>query len=180
MGEGAGGPLLTPDMRESWLGREKNLLQEIDQSISYYSSRAWTARICHRTVGVVVLVGSVFAPVAVASSAGTNTGLELFSIDGRHSAQIALIITVVLALCEGLRRFYQFDQRWMTCVQAREELRRLRNNYQDEQIGSQVGSEPWVNRFYLLRKDAQEVRSQEEVGFFQRLRSASEVPGKSG
>ena len=180
MGEGTGGPLLTPDLRESWLGREKQLLQEIDKSISYYSSCAWSARIYHRTVGVIVLVGSVFAPVAVASSAGTSTGFDLFSIDEHRSAQIALIITVVLALCEGLRRFFQFDQRWMTCVQAREELRRLRDRYQDEQIGSQIGSGPWINRFHLLRKDAQEVMSQEEVGFFQRLRSASEVTGKSG
>lgn len=159
-----------------WRQREKDLIEDINTSIEYYSKQASRARGCHRTIGVTVLIGSVLAPVAVVSSAGTTAGLALFGVADERLAQVAVVITIVLSLCEGLRRLFEFDQRWITCVVAKEQLRRLRDVYLDEQIADAVGAENWVSKLTSLRSAVNETRTQEEVGFFKRLNEARMDP----
>jgi hypothetical protein len=154
--------------------REAGLLEEIRATRHYYSKSAREARLFHSVIMIVVLIGSVIAPVAVVSSTGAQAGLALFGINERLIAQIAVMVTLILALCEGLRRSFQFDLRWMTCVQAREQLRQLCDAYLDGKVGFARNNAERRKRLEELRQKTYEIRSQEESGFFKRLTTRME------
>jgi hypothetical protein len=154
--------------------REANLLDEIRKTRHYYSKSAREARLFHSAIAIIVLIGSVIAPVAVVSSTGAQAGLALFGINERFIAQIAVIVTVILSLCEGLRRSFQFDMRWMTCVQAREQLRQICDTYLDGKVGFARDDAERHRRLEELRQKTYEIRAQEEFGFFKRLTARME------
>lgn len=154
--------------------REVTLLDEIRKTRHYYSKSAREAQLFHRVITIIVLIGSVIAPVAVVSSTGTQAGLTLFGINEKFIAQIAVIVTIILALCEGLRRSFQFDMRWMTCVQAREQLRQLCDAYLDGKVGFARNDAERYKRLEELRQKTYEIRAQEESGFFKRLTAGME------
>ena len=170
---------MNDNMESRWREREEALLREIEASVAYYKNRATWSNLLHRIISIIVLIGSVVAPVAVVSSSGAGSvpgaGLAVFGVGQQAIAQTAVAVTVVLAFCEGLRRLFQFDQRWMTCVLAREELRRMRDQYLDDQVPNPVGTDAWMKRFYQLRQQTHEVLSQEERGFFERMSGPSKV-----
>ena len=89
--------------------REASLLEEIRNTRHYYSRSAREARLFHNAITIIVLIGSVIAPIAVVSSTGTQAGFALFGINEKFIAQTAVVVTVILSLCEGLRRSFQFD-----------------------------------------------------------------------
>lgn len=154
--------------------READLLEEIRKTRHYYSKSAREARLFHDAIGIIVLVGSVIAPIAVVSSTGTQVGLALFGINEKFIAQIAVIVTVILSLCEGLRRSFQFDMRWTTCVQAREQLRQLCDVYLDGKVEFARDGAERHKRLEELRQKTYEIRAQEESGFFKRLTARME------
>jgi hypothetical protein len=154
--------------------REANLLNDIRETRHYYSKSAREARLFHSVITIIVLFGSVVAPIAVVSSTGTHAGLALFGIDEKLIAQIAVIVTVILSLCEGLRRSFQFDMRWMTCVQAREQLRQLCDFYLDRKVEFARDDAERHKRLEELRQKTYEIRAQEESGFFKRLTARME------
>jgi Protein of unknown function (DUF4231) len=162
------------DAEKKWSERERTLLDSIDASIRYYTRCARTARIWHRIVGVVILICVVISPVAVVSTGtgAAGAGLSAFSIPTTAITAIAVASTIIVALAEGLRRTFQFEHRWITCVKAREDLWRLKDTYLDEQVPNPVGTGDWIARFSDLRKREQEVRIQEEGGFFESLKAA--------
>jgi hypothetical protein len=153
--------------------REANVLEDIRQTRHYYSKSAREARLLHSTISVIVLVCSVIAPVAVVSSTG-SAGLALFGVGEKVVAQVAVIVTIILALCEGVRRSFQFDMRWMTCVQAREQLRQLCDTYLDGKVGILGDDAERHRRLEELRRKTYEIRAQEEAGFFKRLTARME------
>ena len=167
------------DLTEKWKKQETELLESINGSIKYYTERARTARICYRVIGVVVLICVVIAPVAVVSGGAetggsVNVGLSVFGIKPLVATQIAVATTLIVAFAEGLQRTFQFQQRWIACIQAREALWRLKDTYADEQVPNAIGSNEWIDRFSDLRKKEQEIRIQEETGFFALLKTANE------
>lgn len=107
------------DLEDKWKEREGALLKSIDVSISYYTRRARTARIWYRVVGVVILICVVIAPVAVVTGV-ENKGLSAFGIPASAVTAIAVASTILMGLAEGLQRTFQFEQRWITCIKARE------------------------------------------------------------
>jgi hypothetical protein len=149
--------------------RETALLGNMRETRHYYTKSARRARLFHNAISMVVLFGSVVAPIAVVSSTGAQQGLALFSLNEKFIAQVAVVITIILALCEGLRRSFQFDFRWMTCVQAREQLRQLSDAYLDEKVRFGRDDAERHRKLEELRQKTYEVRAQEEAGFFKRL-----------
>jgi hypothetical protein len=149
--------------------REVDLLDEIRKTRHYYTKSAREARLFHNAITIIVLVGSVIAPIAVVSSTGTQAGLGLFGINEKFIAQTAVVVTVILSLCEGLRRSFQFDMRWTTCVQAREQLRQLCDIYLDGKVGFARDDAERHKKLEELRQKMYEIRAQEEAGFFKRL-----------
>jgi Protein of unknown function (DUF4231) len=154
--------------------RETSLLEDIRNTRHYYSKCAREARTFHSAISIFVLIASVIAPIAVVSSTGAQQGLALFGISQKIIAQLAIVITIILALCEGLRRFFQFDIRWMTCVQAREQLRQLSDAYLDSKVRFTHDDVERHKRLEELRRKTYEIRAQEEGGFFKRLTARTE------
>ena len=137
--------------------REFSLLEDISDTRHYYSKCARQARLFHSSISMVALIGSVIAPIAVVSSTGAQEGLALFGIGEKVIAQLAVITTIILALCEGLRRSFQFDIRWMTCVQAREQLRQLCDEYLDQKIAFVGDNIERHKRLEALRQKTYEI-----------------------
>ena len=154
--------------------RETELLEKIRETRHYYSKSARRAQLFHSMISILVLLGSVIAPIAVVSSTGGQEGLALFGINEKLIAKVAVIITIILALCEGLRRSFQFDMRWMTCVQAREQLRQLCDAYLDAKVLFASDDVERHKRLEELRQKTYEIRAQEEAGFFKRLTARME------
>ena len=61
--------------------REATLLDEVRETRHYYSKGAREARLFHSVIAIIVLVGSVIAPVAVVSSTGGQAGLALLGMN---------------------------------------------------------------------------------------------------
>ena|ERR1043166_1230560 len=72
------------------------------------------------------------------------------------------------------RRSFQFDMRWVTCVQAREQLRQLCDLYLDGKAGLLGNDFERHRRLEELRVRTYEIRAQEEAGFFKRLTARME------
>lgn len=136
-------------LEELWLEREGSALQRLHGQLKWF--HRWT-NINHyaaRSLSVIVLVCAVFAPLTVASSAGG--GIGVFGVGDPHIRQLAMALTIVLALAEGIRRIFRFEQRYATCVQARENLRAARDAYLDKQIDNKVGDSEWIKNLQNLR-----------------------------
>jgi Protein of unknown function (DUF4231) len=160
------------DRMAKWKAREDELLESLNHSMKYYSSCAWWARILHRLLGLLILICVVISPVAVVSTGGQpDQGLSALGIPAIWITRIAVATTILLAFAEGLRRTFQFDDRWATCIRTREELRGLKGAYLDDQLQYQVGEPAWVTNLSNFRKREQETRAQEEMGFFERVRA---------
>jgi hypothetical protein len=61
-------------------------------------------------------------------------------------------------------------------MQAREALWRLKDTYADEQVPNAIGTNEWVQKLFDLRKKEQEIRIQEETGFFALLKASDRSP----
>jgi Protein of unknown function (DUF4231) len=168
----------TDDLEAKWIERERALLSSVDGSIRYYTRCARRARIWHRVVGIVILICVVLAPVAVVSG-GKGGGLVSLRIPEEAVTAIAVLSTLLVAFAEGLRRTFQFDQRWTTCIKAREELWRLKDTYLDEQVPNPVGTDNWIAKLFEFRKREQDIRIQEESGFFELLKAGRESETRS-
>jgi fumarate reductase subunit D len=131
------------------------MLKRLEQELAWYIK--WTSinRLSQRTLSIIVLVCAVLAPITVSS--GSEGGLMVFGLSKDAISKIALIVTLTLALAEGLRRIFHLEARYVTCINAREALYRIRDNYLDEQVGKEVGSEEWIKNLAGARKAMDEL-----------------------
>jgi hypothetical protein len=157
-------------VEELWLGREQQMLGELNGRIRFFIIWALFNQISQRFLSNVVLVCAVLAPVIVTS--GEGTGLGVFFSDPSSSLfkKLSLGITLTLALAEGLRRTFQFDHRWAVCANCRERLLSLRDAYLDQQVGKAAGSEDWVTNLFNTRRQFEEVVMEHIKDFAQMLR----------
>lgn len=152
--------------QHDWKKREEQLLKEVDHSIAWYRRFAARNRLSYRSFGLVVLICSVLAPILTAS-AESNPTLPF----GVTVNQLALVITTTLALAEGMRRFFRFDQRWASAYLAAFTLKRLKEKYWDDQLSKRVGDSPWIETFSRFRIEADKVTENDTRDFFQHLLS---------
>lgn len=166
-------------VEEQWAVREEKLLAKISETLSYYRARGEAARICHRISGIVVLIGSILAPVTVASGASGGT-LNVLGVPAPVMAGAALIITLVVAFAEGLRRIFRFDQRWGSCFQTRDGIWRAREIYRETIIGHPVASEEWKKAYLTLKNTFLELTQVETTAFFDTVKAEAAAQfGKS-
>jgi len=145
-------------IEKAWKERETQAIGRLKRALDWYVRWANINRWFARSLAMVVLVCAVLAPVTVAST--ENAGIRVFGISKEGVSQLALLVTLVLAFAEGLRRTFRFDQRYATCLNARNELGVMQEDYLDSQVGSDERVKNLTDlrqRMHgLLRKDYEE------------------------
>ena len=142
---------------QDWLDREKQLLAHIDSHVEWYQANSTAARRWHRSLGLIVLICAVLAPVTVVSSTGSATGSL---INPSILSAISVVITLIIALAEGLRRNFRHEERWIACSTSRDQLKWLKEGYLDQQVGKPVGSDLWVENFFKTRRRSTSYRDE--------------------
>jgi fumarate reductase subunit D len=149
---------------------EKLVLDRLEKSIGYYRNRVKYARAGHYMVGLTTLICSVLAPMAVITTAGKPSDLSVFGISNEIIARLAVVLTLILGLTEGIRRLFKYSERWMTCFRSQAKLGELLQLYRLSQIPLAVGAEAWIKNLDDLQKNIRAVETEEEGGFFDRLK----------
>ena len=194
---------------EQWVLREKQILQAFDEAEKWACRHARWNRIAHRVTSIIVLICAVLAPVLVVSSGqGSNrqesrfndqafkdqtpkdqtpkdqTGigktLAVFDVDPLYLSQLAVALTLILGLTEGVRRLFHFEQRWAAGYRLRQGLHDAREGYLDSQIGKDVGSDGWITNYKELRNKSVELENADTGRFFESvLGSRGDAPASS-
>ena len=159
-----------------WLRRETKLLEEIASALEYYSRHTKRYQFWQRATSVSVMVLSTLAPLVVA---GSGVAEGTFGLSRDNLSVAGVIITLILALIEGVRRIFRFEQRWATCYQVKSTIKREREGYRYQRIGLAVGSEEWKLNLAALRKAFDIATGQETQAFFAAVQDAkSAAPAK--
>lgn len=158
----------------SWEDRQKVLLTNIQRSVEHYRAQAKHARLWHRWLSGVVLVGSVFAPAAVAGGAGSvSSGSGHLAISSILSPTLALAITLVVAIAEGFRRMFRFEHRWHVCARTRGQLERAKSRYLDTVAEMEIGCSDWKAKFWELSEYYADTLEKEIEEFFAAVKAGS-------
>lgn len=164
-------------LQSDWLKRETKLFAEIDNSVTYYAGRAKVALRSHRLISIAVVVVGPMAPVAVAAS--TAKDAILFSMPSGFYSGLAIVLTVLLAILDGVRRIFRFDRRWTSCNLAKVDLRRARETYLRKRIGLTVGDAAWQSNLGELREAYEAATGKELQGFVADIVAASRPQGRT-
>jgi fumarate reductase subunit D len=116
-----------------WNARENEHIKMIDKELKWYRRHATWNRIAHRVASIVVLVCSVLAPITVVSGDETFISIFRYHIDKVH---LSLLVTLTLALAEGMRRLFHFEQQWATSNRVERALLDARSTYLDRRCTS--------------------------------------------
>jgi len=134
--------------------RENELLEAISQSLDYYRDEIAVAGDWHRKLSVATMVLSVLAPVFVAGSASTSVAgpvsASILGIPSTVLASIGILLTLAIALVEGVKRIYKYSDRWASAYTAKLAVKRARETYKFNRIGLIPGSEDWKQNFRTL------------------------------
>lgn len=157
-----------PPENPVWLDREKRLIERANKHIARYKRIAVRTRRLERTAGMVTLICSLLAPVAVVASAvSVGSTVGLFGLSPMLAAEVALGLTLILAFSEGLRRTFRFEQRWSAAVVAGFTIEKIREIYLDQQAEHILGSDAWIKALVAFRDEMDAVAHSEAQEFFQ-------------
>jgi hypothetical protein len=92
--------------------------------------------------------------------------------------QLSLIVTLTLALAEGMRRLFHFEQQWATS--NRVERAYARSTYLDRRVLHSVGSKQWVKEYFESRRIVAVLINSDSEEFFEAILSQTKAPAPSG
>jgi hypothetical protein len=167
----------------TWHRRHEKLIDELNGHIVWYKTHAETNRAFHIALSVIVLFLAVIAPLTIVSASGaigtTTSGgntLAAFGLSSSSMAQISLVLTIVLGVTEGLRRFFRFEHKWHSFYTSWLTLRHLREAYKDAQARVTGGTEQWWNNYASARTAMQSRVENETQGYFAAMFAATNPP----
>jgi hypothetical protein len=158
------------DTRTEWADREKALLLQISDEVERYWSYAEKTRRIARATSVISLFCSVLAPVTVVSSAAN---LSALNISQPTMIGLSVVLTVLLAFVEGLRRIFSFELRWAGAIAALASVKNQRERYLDSQVGKEIGSEEWKANFFATRLAVETAAHVETSEYFKNVLNQS-------
>jgi fumarate reductase subunit D len=154
-----------------WNARENEHLKTIDKELKWYRGHAKWNRIAHRIASIVVLFCSIVAPITVAGDDKTSILIFGYHIDKAQLSSIALIVTLILALTEGLRRLFHFEQQWATSNRVERALQDARSDFLDQRVLYSVGTEKWIEEYSKSRKSVAALINSDSEEFFEAILS---------
>jgi hypothetical protein len=166
------------DHVSNWKERESTLLRDVRERLQYYQSVRKTARILQRVTSSVVMIGSILAPTSIATSAGNTMDPGFLGTAGTSTALISLMITLAVAITEGFRRIFRFEQRWASAWLSGQKLHMARERYYDSIVGLEFGGDAWKIELMNLRKAVNETMTLDGEEFFQSVKDLEPVDRK--
>jgi hypothetical protein len=163
-------PASAESLEANWASKEADFLKRVDESINWYRDYSAQARQLHYLFSYISLTCAVLAPLFVVSSAaGTGADLRNLGLPSTWFAYISIILTVIIAFVEGLRRILRPNEKWAGRYTTARQLEILRDEYSIIQIGNSVGDERWRSNFSTFRERANHVLNEELSQFFDKV-----------
>jgi hypothetical protein len=169
------------ELHPDWISREKVALERIEKQLRWHDRTALRSFWTERILAIVVLVCAVLAPLAIASdgnASAAGAGLGVFGFSALALKKAALILTITVALAEGLRRICKFDERYSISAQSREKLRFGMEQYLENQIGLQPGSDQWRKNLDAVRTLSQDISLTSAGAYITALSAQRDHPAK--
>jgi hypothetical protein len=158
------------EVEAEWVEREKNFMREIDEEISRYWEYSTSTRWKARAASVISLFCYVLSPVTVITSA---SNLSVFGMSSQDLAKLSLVLSVLFAFVEGMRRIFGFDQRWVGAMMAMVAVKNQKERYLDSQIGKAIGSDEWKDALLSARAAVEAAAAGEMSDFFKNMLEAA-------
>ncbi|MDC7745013.1 DUF4231 domain-containing protein [Rhizobium binxianense] len=155
---------LTPEQM-SYDEQEDRLLRIISESLDYYRDQISKAGKWHRRLTISTMVLSLLAPVFVAGSAAADT----LKIPGAALATMGVLITLAVAIIEGVKQIYKFGDQWSSAYTAKLVIRRARDEYRFNRIGLVPGDDAWKQNYLSLRAAYESASNAQTQDFFKTL-----------
>jgi hypothetical protein len=143
--------------------------QEVEHSANkdappvFKRARQWS-----RNLGLIIMVGSIIAPVVISVGSGPVT-ISKVTVSSEVIKAIPIFITLVVAIAEGVRRMFQFQTRWVSTGVTHQLITRALDEYADATAGMEIGSEPWVAKFLKFKKYVNDAKSKETEEYFSNI-----------
>lgn len=153
---------------EQWRSREEKFHAEVTDTLAAYAldlNKTWKRQ---RAIAIALMVCGVLAPMLVVGSAFDDA----FGVPEQVTKGAAVVVTLTLAILEGLKRIFQFERRWAAIYWAKSAIKRARSDYRISQIGLDVGSEQWASHFKTYRDRVTETIDIETREFFDAFASS--------
>jgi uncharacterized protein DUF4231 len=131
----------------------------VDYNIDWYSRHAFRYNMLFRTLGVVIVVGSIFVPI-------------LNNIDSVK--RYVNIVSIIVAICASLSGFFSWRENWAAFRAAQFQLEYLERVWQLEMVEAnrlegEAASTKALEATRRLVEGAFNVVSKETGGFFERV-----------
>ncbi|MBY5594118.1 DUF4231 domain-containing protein [Rhizobium leguminosarum] len=151
-----------------WALREKVSLERVEKDLAFYKATGQRAREWSRDLGLIIMVGSIIAPVAISVGSGPVT-ISKITVSSEVIKAIPIFITLVVAIAEGVRRMFQFQTRWVSTGVTHQLITRALDDYADATAGMEIGSEAWVTEFLKFKKYLNDAKSKEAEEYFSNI-----------
>ena len=159
------------EFEKEWIQRESRLMNELSSTLQYYTNVNKIAAKYQRAISLSVMIGGVIAPVLVAASANNQT---VFGLSSPIVSGIVVVLTSLIAIVEGTKRIYRFEQRWVSCNAAKRAIKNARENYRAKRIGLKVGSPEWQQNYFALRAAFEAASDKEAEVFFESIKTSTD------
>ena len=164
-----------PDVVEDWRKRAADYLDELKGAIEWNQKHAEWNRIAYRVLSVIAMVSAILAPMLVVSNrSAKGDGALAASLGPNTLSWLSITITFLLALTEGLRCIFRFDQRWAASNVIWQELMRIQRLYLDGCIGFVPGCPEWVKNYRESRNLVDQLLKTDTERFFQPILTDAE------
>ncbi|MBY5698413.1 DUF4231 domain-containing protein [Rhizobium leguminosarum] len=151
-----------------WAHRKEVSLERVEKDLAFYKAKRKWARNWSHGLGLIIMVGSIVAPVAVSVGPGPVT-ISTVTVPSEVMKAIPIFITLVVAIAEGVRRIFQFQTRWVSTGVTHQLITRALDDYADATAGMEIGSEPWVAEFLKFKKYVNDAKSKETEEYFSNI-----------
>ena len=159
------------DRTKKWQVQETELLEKIKKQMEWYGGITTRSHRAQRLLATTILICSTLSPLFIISSTNATPDFSVYGMSAPAMAQVALVLSLIVALSEGIRRIYRFEEQWKNSRLATEDLKTARDDYKDKQIGLKVGSQEWVAAFGDLRRKTREITTQNLQSFMETVKA---------
>ncbi|MCJ9695144.1 DUF4231 domain-containing protein [Rhizobium sp. PRIMUS64] len=153
----------------AWIAEQERLIDVVESTIDYYQNVTDRTRVTQRTFVIATMVLGIIAPILVAGARPDGAGL--FGVPPVTINSIAIVITVLLSIMEGLRRIFRHEQRWISCHIALMALETALGRFRYLIVNVPPGADAWKLAMSDLRTEFENITVREREVFYSGMSS---------
>lgn len=153
----------------AWVAEQERLIDVVQSTIDYYQNATDRTRVTQRVFVVATMVLGIIAPILVAAARPDGAGL--FGFPPVKINSIAIVVTVLLSIMEGLRRIFRHEQRWISCHIALMALETALGRFRYLIVNVPPGTDAWKLAMSDLRTEFENITVREREVFYSGMSS---------